>query len=526
VLEETTDSAETTTAEAEPERPPDPARARARHRHRRGRARWYLLAFVLVLVIGAGLRLWSLATRPGWQFDEDVYTDVATNLLRHGTLNENITYGAPWTPDAFEPPYYFLLLARWFAATGTSVYHARLLGVIFALAALVCLWRLLVRLHGPGAALFAMVPVTFDGWLLYVQRVSYLENALLFLVAAGLLLYQRAVDKPAWHRFALAGLVLGFAVAFKYTGVYALLAVPLCWQIRRDHHRGHLVLLGCGAVTLGIGILLPVRWFDLDGTNFWASDSVVQVNRVLGAQVSGGTLTSPLAAIHLLTAEYWVFVPSLLIAIASVCLGLRRLYRCYRARSFDSLRGNALLWSWTATGVVVFGESSLKYPQYIALVLVPLYVFFWTETWMWARGRVAEGRSAHGSAVFARAWRPAIVLACCAALLGLGSYYLRIVDHDDNVFADVQQYAATSIPARAVVLADETTGDLISQPYCREQSTQACLGVATYAITWDTYLQSTATLADKDYRQMMKGAVKVKSWTGFNGTITVWRLRR
>jgi hypothetical protein len=76
------------------------------------------------------------------------------------------------------------------------------------------------------------------------------------------------------------------------------------------------------------------------------------------------------------------------------------------------------------------------------------------------------------------------------------------------------------------VLADETTGDLISQPYCREQSTEACLGVATYAITWDTYLQSTATLADEDYKKMMKGAVRVKSWTGFNGTITVWRLRR
>jgi hypothetical protein len=82
-----------------------------------------------------------------------------------------------------------------------------------------------------------------------------------------------------------------------------------------------------------------------------------------------------------------------------------------------------------------------------------------------------------------------------------------------------------SIPPNAVVLADETTGDLISQPYCREQETRACLGVATYAITWDTYLQTTATLADKDYRQMMAGAVRIRSWTGFNGTITVWKLK-
>jgi 4-amino-4-deoxy-L-arabinose transferase-like glycosyltransferase len=481
----------------------------AHGRSRFARARWYALGFTAVLAAGAVLRLWSLASRPGWQFDENVYTDVAANLLRHGTLNENIAYHAPWTPDLYEPPYYLLLLSRWFAVAGPSIYHARILGAVSGLAALAALWRLLIRLHGPGTALFAMVPVVFDGWLLYVQRVSYMENVLLFLVIAGLLLYQRAVDKPSWQRFALAGVILGFAAAFKYTGVYALLAVPLCWQIRRGHRGGHLLLLGCAAVTLGCSILLQVRWFTLDGHDWWLSENAVQVNRVLGVRVSGGTLTSPLAALHLLSAEYDVFIPSLLVAIAAVCIGLRRLYQCYRVRSFELLRDNGLLWSWAATAIVVFGESSLKYPQYISLVLVPLYVYFWSEArrWKWN-------------------WRPLTALACCAVLLGLGSFYLRIVTHHDNVFAEVQQYAATSIPPNAVVLADETTGDLISQPYCREQQAKPCLGVATYAITWDTYLQTTATLADGNYKRMMRGAVKLRSWTGFNGTVTVWRLRR
>lgn len=480
---------------------------------RSARARWYALGFAAVLLTGAALRLWSLASRPGWQFDEDVYTDVATNLLRHGTLNENITYHAPWTPEAFEPPYYFLLLSRWFAATGASMYHARILGVMFALAALVLLWRLLVRLHGPGAALFAMIPVMLDGWLLYAQRVSYLENALLLLIVAGLLLYQRAVDKPSWQRFALAGVVLGFAVAFKFTGVYALLAVPLCWQIRRGQRRGHLLLLGCAAVTLGAGILLPVHWFYLDGHDWWLSDNMVQVNRVLGVRASGGSLESPLAALHLLTAEYYVFLPSLLVAVGALVIGLRRLYACYRARSFALLRENALLWSWAASAVAVFGESALKYPQYISLVLVPLFAYLWSELPALARR-------------WKRAWRPLTALAGCAVLLGLGSFYLRVVTHDDNAFGQVQRYAATSIPRSAVVLADETTGDLISQPYCREQRAKPCLGVATYAITWDTYLQTTATLADEYYKQMMRGAVRLRSWTGFNGTVTVWRLRR
>ena len=77
-------------------------------------------AFAAVLAIGAALRLWSLAARPGWQYDETVYTDVASNLLLRGQVAEHITYGAPWSPDLYQPPFYFIVLARWFAVVGPS----------------------------------------------------------------------------------------------------------------------------------------------------------------------------------------------------------------------------------------------------------------------------------------------------------------------------------------------------------------------------------------------------------------------
>ena len=63
-----------------------------------------------------------------------------------------------------------------------------------------------------------------------------------------------------------------------------------------------------------------------------------------------------------------------------------------------------------------------------------------------------------------------------ACLAGLLSFWGRVGAQDDNVFAQVQQYAATSIPAHAVVVADEAIGDLIAQPYCREQQADPCLG--------------------------------------------------
>jgi 4-amino-4-deoxy-L-arabinose transferase-like glycosyltransferase len=466
------------------------------------------LPFAAVLAAAAALRFWDLATRPGWQYDEAVYNRVASNLLSQGLISEHITYGAPWSPDLYQPPFYVIVLARWFALTGASIYHARILGVLCALAGLVVLWRLLARIHGPSAALFAVVPIALDGWLMYVQRISYMENMLLLLVISGMLLYQRALDAPSWWRFALAGAVLGFAVAFKYTGCYVIGTVLLSWLIQRRAHLGHLLLLGSALAVLGSVILLEVRWFDVPGHAWFIEQNLVQVRRVLALQPSGGTLTSPAKALHLLLAEYKVFVPSVVVAVLAVVIALRRLWRCYRQRAWDPVQGNALLFSWMCAGIVVFGFSSLRFPQYFALTLVPMYAFFWTEARQWRADP--------------RALAALVAVACLA---GLVSFWGRIGAYDDNVFAQVQRYAATSIPANAVVVADEPVGDLITQAYCREQQADACQGVATYAITWDTYLQTTWQLGDPAFHQMMAGAAPLTSWTGFNGTVTVWRLR-
>jgi hypothetical protein len=474
----------------------------------RGRSRWWFAAgFAVVLACGGAIRCWALGSRPGWQYDEGVYSGVAANLLAHGTVNEHITYGAAWSPDLYQPPFYFIALARWFALTGVSIYNARIFGVLCALGALTLLWRLLVRVHGDRVGLYAMVPIVLDGWLMYVQRISYMENMLLLLVAAGMLLYQRALDAPSWPRFVLAGVVLGCAAAFKYTGIYIIVAVLLCWLITQRAHRGHLALLGSATAAFGGAIVYEVLAFDSPGHDWLLQDTTVQVRRVFGVQASGGTLTSPTAALHLLFAQYDVFAPSFLIALAALVLALWRLWTCYRQRDWRPVSANPLLWSWMASAIVIFGFSTLRYPQYFALVLVPMYAWFWTETRHWRLRR--RGRA---------------VLLTVACLAGIASFSGRIVGHDDNVFADVQQYAATAIPPHAVVIADEAVGDLIRQPYCREQRSAACAGVAGYLITWDTYLQTTGDLGDPAYRKTVAGAVPLRSWTGFNGTITVWRI--
>ena len=177
----------------------------------------------------------------------------------------------------------------------------------------VLLFGLIIRLHGLRVALLAVVPVIFDGWLLYIERVSYIENALMILVVLGFLLYARALDTPSLWRFLLAGLALGRAASFKQTGAYVVVAVLLCWLIVRRQHRGHLVLLGGALLVIAAYVSLMVVKYDAPGDPYFIDQSLVQVRRVLGLQQSGGTLTSPGGALHLLTQQYKYFVPSLLV---------------------------------------------------------------------------------------------------------------------------------------------------------------------------------------------------------------------
>ena len=245
-------------------------------------------------------RIWQLAAKPDWQYDEGVYTRVATNLLQHGTLSEHITVNTPWQPFLYQPPFYFTVLARWFALTGPSIYHARIFGVLCSVVTLAMLHRIVLRVHGPRVALFVMLPVIFDGWLLYIQRCSYIENPLLMLVTAGILLYQWALDKPSWQRFAAAGGMLGFAAVFKHTGVYSIGAVALCWLILRREHRKHLILLISFAVVVVTYVAWMVHTFDVPGHDWYVHQTMVQIRRVLGLQHSGGTVTSPVKFLHLL----------------------------------------------------------------------------------------------------------------------------------------------------------------------------------------------------------------------------------
>jgi 4-amino-4-deoxy-L-arabinose transferase-like glycosyltransferase len=463
--------------------------------------------FFALFAAGVAIRLWRLGVSPAWQFDESIYFRVSENM-QHRALAEHAVYGQPFQPFLYQPPMFFEIESRWFDLVGASIYHARLFGVLCTAVMQVLLFRLLIRLHGLRVALLAVLPVLFDGWLLYIERVSYIENALMILVVFGFLLYARALDAPSLRRFFLAGLALGAAASFKQTGAYVIVAVVFCWLIMRRNHRGHLVLLGGALLVIAAYVALMIVKYDPAGHPWYVHQSLVQIRRVLGLQQSGGTLTSLSGALHLLTQQYKYFLPSAVLGVGAIVLALRRTWQCYRARSWAPVRSNAVLYAWLLTGVVVFGASSLKFPQYFALILLPAYCYLWTEVARWDLDPW---------------WRTFWPVA--AAVVGTMSFLLTVPALNVNALAQVQTYAADRVPASAIVVTEETIGDLINQRWCTVENATACLGHATYAITWQTYLQSSFNEGDAAFYKLMKGATAITSFSGAAGTATVWKLR-
>jgi 4-amino-4-deoxy-L-arabinose transferase-like glycosyltransferase len=466
------------------------------------------LAFAVILAAGALLRLWQLGNKPDWQYDEGVYYRIAQNVALHGTLNEHISYGATWTPYLFHPPFYFLLLAGWFDLFGSGIAQARVLGVLSSFIMLAVLFRLLWKMYGEPVALFTITLIIFDAWMMYVQRVSYMENILELLIVTGLLLYQRALEHPSWQRFLLAGLALGLAAVFKETGVYILVAVGIYYLITRRAYWGHQVLYGTAASVIAIYVLFMIRDFSYGGHVWFMQDTAIQVRRTFGLRNSGGTLTSANSFVHLIVHQYAVFIPSFLAMLGGVVIVVRDIARCIRTRSWQPLAGKELLFSWATAGLLIFGISSLKFPQYFSLVLIPLYCLLWVELYGWLR---TERRRIAGAAL--------------VSLVGLGSFSLRVPMRHDNAFGQVQRYAADHIPRNQVVITEDSIGNLIQQPWCRVEALEVCGKAATYAITWKTYLQSSFVLGGREFSSLMKGARRITSFSGFSGTATVWRLK-
>jgi hypothetical protein len=110
-------------------------------------------------------------------------------------------------------------------------------------------------------------------------------------------------------------------------------------------------------------------------------------------------------------------------------------------------------------------------------------------------------------------------------VLGVVSFGLSVPALHTNTLADAQHYAATQLPRSAIIVTEQGIGDLIQQRWCTVEEATPCEPVASYAITWRTYLQASYKEGNPAFFRLMKGAIAIKKFSGPVGTATVWKLR-
>jgi putative flippase GtrA/glycosyltransferase involved in cell wall biosynthesis len=465
-----------------------------------------------ILVVSAGLRLWDIGARPGYEWDEPVYGSVGAHFAQFGT----VTYKAPIArPTVYlsHPPFYFVMLGEWFRVVGASITQARVLSAIMSLILITILFLYLRQRMGAWA-LLPTVFVALDGWIVFANRISWIDNSVLVFGVLGIWAYFHALKQDTVRAYIVAGLALSFTFVFKQLGIYFCAIPILNWLFSRQRTRGHLVMLG----TFVVCILLYLGYMLSIYKNAFVRQTMSQIFRSSGTVTSRGVV-SPQDVVAALVGQYHIFAFTVLLCAASlVWLGID-IIRSIRRRDASWLRRYSIEASWIIAGIVVFVAIQLKFPNYFIYLMIPLMVYLGMRIRDVASGWLAADLR-----------HPRLVRAGLIALLmlvvgcELGEFYLRIVNQSDNALLQVANYVTANVPAGDTVLADEPVGVMIPQRYCKLESAGTCPDVR-WVVTYTSLTQKLPTQAsDPQLYVLLHEAELVQVFHGFKETITVYRI--
>lgn len=459
-----------------------------------------------VLALAAFLRLWSIGSRPGFDWDEPVYAAVGRSVAEGHGIYAKGSFGVAPEPYLFHPPFHFELLGAWFALFGAGIAQARVLTALASLITLTLLYVLLRRRWGTWALAPCLVLAT-DGWLVFTNRVSWIENIMMVLAVGGLVVYDAALRSGRVRAYAAAGLLLGGATVYKHVGIYVLVAVMAHWLLvrrGRAERRPHLILAGCALAVIALYVAAAtVLTLRHGGGSTFLEDSRVQLQRLTGHKASRGSIGGD-ATLSALTGPYKVFALTLALSAAGGLLVAWRGLQALRRRNMAAI-GDPLLFCWAASALVCFAALKLKMGHYFMMVEVPLLLVLAAEL----RPRLRD-RRALGLALLA------LVVAANAV-----TFDLRFADRHDNALGAVAAYTAADLPRDALVLTEESVGSIIDQPYCKLTKAGACKAQVKYLIIYRSLTQAPPSTPLLD--GMIRYARPLREFSGFKEHITVYR---
>lgn len=408
-------------------------------------------------------------------------------------------------PYLYHPPFYFHLLAEWFSLVDPGVNQAHLLAVAGSALTMLLLLSLLRRVIGDRWALVGVGIVALDMWLNFSQRVGWIENTLIPIGVLGVRLYVAAIDKARWWMYSLAGFVLGFAAIYKHIGVIFIGVVIVHAIIFRKDWRMNLVTLASSGVVACVYVAAASAVFS----SVFTQVSLVQLLRSVGEQDSAGALSSLGDAVAPLVGQYSIYVATVALAAVGVALVLFRLAQIILKRGkIDKVESIGILYSWALTATVFFVVLQLRFPHYAMHAFIPLFCYVVAEV-----SRIAPSR---------RKSIAVVVLGVAVLAANTFAFNARyIAPERDSALRDIQEFATEHIPADAKVIADESTGTVIPQPYCIMWKGAGCTG-ATYIIVYTSSTQHVQNNSGQE--ELIRSGTEVFVTTGYKEKIVVYEL--
>lgn len=487
----------------------------------------------LLLLAATALRFVGLAHHPASDWDESNYFAVSRNFAEHGDVAAKTPYGQTHEVYLYNPVFYFWIVGTWFRLVGPSLLHARWIAAGASVLTLLMLGLMLRSVIGKWA-LLAVGLLALDGWMIFTNRVGWMENLGFAFAVGGLWLYERALAKPTIPRFLATGLVLAWATVFKHQFGYFIVAVLICWIVLRKHHREHLVMFG---VIIAGGALYLVAMLTWHGTDY-RREMGGQVMRLLGEKSSRGSVTGSGQLITALENQYAIYFGMLVgLAVAGTWVVYRMVQIAWRltfgyARewrrfftertirhrwdyAFERVSGNALLFAWAAATFICFVlTAKVRLAHYTFLVIVPLYCYLaaelkdYVQRKPWSAGRKLATAS----------------LVLVVAGSGLFATYERMATDSRDAFAQTAVWIDQNVPAGSLVITEEPIGNNTPDnvTYCKMDHAAACEKAAQYLVVYETI-----TFQPPDSPaivRMRREGTQLAQFRDFKATITVYRL--
>lgn len=436
---------------------------------------------VAVLAVATLMRLVNLATNPADDWDERNYLVIGQNFVETGDVMAKTPYGQEPEIYFYNPVFYFWLLGGWFKLFGTGLLQARWLAAIASLLTLLMLAVLLRGLIGRWA-LLAVGLLAVDGWMVFTNRVGWIENLGFVFAVGGLWLYNRALKEPTTLRFTLAGLALIWATVFKHQFGYFIVAAFVCWIIVRKHFWHHVVMFGIMILGGAAYVVAMLMW---NAEDYWR-ETGGQILRLLGQKSSRGAVSGLSEVITTMQNQYAIYfgmvvglaVAGALVAYRSGQIVLRLIRQRSWANAVAAVHGNALLFAWAFSAYFCFGVTlKVRLPHYIFLVIVPAYCYLASEIKQYVEGARRPGA------------RRVVAVAALVGMIGASGFYAtyqRMVVDDRNTFGGSIAWINQNVPAGALVITEEPIGNNIRQPYCKMDRAASCEKAASYIVVYTT----------------------------------------